>query len=120
MEVKLARQSEEGYERFELMGDITANGWAQHTVDPFVSQYGDDVYSKKVMIDMSKTLHVDSTGIEWLLTCHRRFSKAGGRLVLHSLTPSTQRLFHMMRMNLVLSIAANENSAKSLLAKDPA
>ena len=120
MEIKLARKSDEGYERFEVFGDITANGWAQQTADPFVSQYGEDVYTKKVMVNMSKTLHVDSTGIEWLLTCHKRFHQQGGKLVLHSLTPSTQRLFHMMRMHLVLSIAPNEESAKSLFPKDPA
>jgi anti-anti-sigma factor len=120
MEIKLLRRSDEGFERFEILGDITASDWAQHTVDPFVGQYGGDVYTKPVMLNMSKILHVDSTGIEWLLTSHKRFNQQGGKLVLHSLTPSTQRLFHMMRMNLVLNIASNEDSAKPLLTKDSA
>ncbi|MGE3775944.1 MAG: STAS domain-containing protein [Pirellulaceae bacterium] len=120
MEIKLLRRSDEGFERFDVFGDITASNWAQHAVEPFVVQYGEDVYSKQVLLNMSKTHHVDSTGIEWLLTNHKRFSQQGGKLVLHSLTPATQRLFHMMRMHLVLHIAPNEESAKSLLTKDPA
>jgi anti-anti-sigma factor len=120
MEIKLGRKSDEGYERLDIFGDITANGWAQHTEDPFVSQCGQDIYTRPVLLNMSKTLHVDSTGIEWLLTCHKRFNQQGGKMVLHSLTTSTQRLFHMMRMNLVLNIAANEDSAKPLLARDSA
>jgi anti-anti-sigma factor len=120
MDVKLLRRSDEGFERFDVIGDITANGWAQHSTDPFVGQYGQDIYTKKVLLNLSKTQHVDSTGIEWLLTCHKRFDKQGGKVVLHSLTPTTQRLFHMMRMHLVLNIAATEEVAKSLLVKDPA
>jgi anti-anti-sigma factor len=120
MEVKLSRPSDEGYERFELLGDITASAWAQQSHDPFVSLYGEDVYAKRVIIDMSKTQHVDSTGIVWILTCKKRFQKQGGKVVLHSLTPSTQRLFNMMRLHLVLSLAPSEDLAKSLLAKESA
>jgi anti-anti-sigma factor len=120
MEIKLANKVDEGYERLEILGDITANGWARHAEDPFVTQCGEDIYTRQVVINMSKTLHVDSTGIEWLLTCHRRFQQQGGKLVLHSLTTSTQRLFHMMRMHLVLNIAASEDAAKLLLTRNPA
>ena len=114
MEIKLLRKSEEGFERFELLGDITANGWMHQPVDMFVKVYGEDIYKNRVMVNMSKSMHVDSTGIEWLLNCHKRFQEQGGQMVLHSLTPITQKLFHMMRMHLVLNIASTEEIAKSL------
>ena len=120
MEIKLARKCDDGYECFEVFGDITANAWAQHAVDPLKSQGGDDIYTKKIMLNMSKALHVDSTGIEWLLTCQKRFQQQGGKLVLHSVTPSTQRLFQMMRLHLILNISTNEDSAKSLFVGEPA
>jgi anti-anti-sigma factor len=118
MEIHLARKSDEGYERFDLVGDLTASNWSRQTVDPFVSQYGEDIYTKRVMVSMAKTLHVDSTGIEWLLTCHKRFTQQGGTMVLHSVPPATQRLFQMMRMQLILHMAPNEDSARSLFTKD--
>ena len=115
MDIKLLRKTEDGVERFELIGDVTANGWMQQSADLFVKVYGEDVYKQRVMVSMCKTGHVDSTGIEWLLNCHRKFEQQGGKMVLHNLTLATQKLFHMMRMHLVLNIAANEESAKSLL-----
>ena len=118
MEINLARKSDEGYERFDLVGDLTANSWAEHTNDPFVRQYGDDVYTKKVLVNMSNAKHIDSTGIEWLLTCNKRFNQQGGKLVLHSVTPSTQRIFQMMRMNLILNMASNEEAARSLFTRE--
>jgi anti-anti-sigma factor len=120
MELTLGRKSDEGYERFDLIGNLTASSWAQHEGDLLVRQYGGDVYTKKVMVNMAKTLHVDSTGIEWLLTCHKRFDQQGGKLVLHSVTPATQRIFQMMRMHLILNMAPNEDAARSLFTKEPA
>lgn len=114
MEIKLLRKTDDGLERFELIGDITANGWMNHSSDLFMKIYGEDVYKQRVMVSMAKAGHVDSTGIEWLLNCHRKFQEQGGKLVLHNLTMATQKLFHMMRMHLVLNIASNEESAKTL------
>ena len=34
MEIKLSRKSDEGYERFELLGDITANVAHSAALDP--------------------------------------------------------------------------------------
>lgn len=114
MDIKLLRKSDEGFERFDLLGDITANGRMQQPADLFLNVYGEDIYKQRVMVNMAKTTHVDSTGIEWLLNCHKRFQEQGGKLVLHNLSPATQKLFQMMRMHLVLNIASDENSAKSL------
>lgn len=117
MEIRLAPPTQEGYQRFEVIGDVTAASWASQPADPFAS-HGAGVYSQPTLVDMRKATHVDSTGIEWLLTSHRRFLQHGGRMVLHSVAPATQRIFAMMRMQLVLLLAQNEEAAKPLLAKD--
>jgi anti-anti-sigma factor len=107
----LRRDNVDGVERMEISGDITRNGWYRDDQDPLVQLYGSDIYGQRVMINLAKANYMDSLGVEWLLTTHRRFEKAGGRLILHSTSESCRQLLKMMRMDLVLNIAATEAAA---------
>jgi anti-anti-sigma factor len=96
--------------RFEAVGKITRDGLGRQA-DPLSSLFGDGVYQHKCLISLSHSLYIDSTGVEWLLTAHQRFHREGGILILHSATPATKQLLRIMRMDLVLHIAANEREA---------
>jgi len=67
---------------------------------------------------MAETRFIDSSGLSWLVVCHKRFVQAGGRLVLHSVSPAIMELFKMMRLELVLEIADNEDAAMELVGKN--
>ena len=75
---------------------------------------GDAIYTRKVLLDLSKCQYVDSMAIGWLLTCHRKFSERGGALVVHSPSPIVLQILKLMRMELVLHLAATEELAKEL------
>lgn len=75
-------------------------------------------YAQPVVLSMAETRFIDSSGLSWLVICHKRFVQAGGRLVLHSVTPAIMELFKMMRLELVLEIAESEAAAMELVGKE--
>jgi hypothetical protein len=107
--------SEGGFVRFEALGKISRDSWTQHN-DPLIDLCGDDIYQRKCLLSLNHALYIDSTGVEWLLTAHRRFQAGGGMLILHSLTAAGKQLLKIMRMHLVLQIADNERKALELAA----
>ncbi|OHB81672.1 MAG: hypothetical protein A2V98_06875 [Planctomycetes bacterium RBG_16_64_12] len=64
-----------------------------------------------VVLSLAKTPFIDSSGLSWLVTTHRRFCEAGGKLVLHSTPPTLLDLLKMMRLELALNLADDESAA---------
>jgi anti-anti-sigma factor len=79
---------------------------------------GDQGYAGKVLLSLSETEFIDSSGLSWLLTCQKRFCEAGGRLVIHSIPSSVSDVLMMMRLELVLELAEDESAALELLRGD--
>jgi len=102
--------------RFEALGKVTRDGWKGQE-DPLASLYGDGIYEHRCLLSLSQALYIDSTGVEWLLTAHKRFAQRGGLLILHSPTPTSRQLLKIMRMDLVLNIVDDENAALALASK---
>jgi len=113
MEVKLQR-GEGDLVRIEVSGKISRDGWTAH-YDPLIEVYGPNIYPQKVLMNLSNSIYVDSTGVEWLLSCHRRFKEAGGIMVLHSAGAATLQLLKMMRMDRVFHLVPDEAAAKRKL-----
>ena len=69
----------------QVTGKIT-----QHNISPFREPLSDllgpDVYQGRVLLDMSEVEVLDSSGVSWLLSCHKKFRTAEGNLLLHSLS----------------------------------
>jgi len=72
-------------------------------------------YARNVLLSLMETEFIDSTGLGWLLACHKKFSKAGTRLVIHSIPPGTLDTLKMMRLETVLHIAEDETAAMTLV-----
>jgi len=102
---------EGGFVRMELVGQLTRSGWPTD-YDPMVELYGSGVHSAKVLLNLSQANYLDSSGVSWLLACNKRFKEAGGCLVLHSISPMTMQFLKLMRMDLVLTMAADETAAR--------
>jgi anti-anti-sigma regulatory factor len=97
MELNLLR-SQGSEVRVVVMGRITRDGWVT-TDDPLGDLYGQDVYRRTVLLNLTESLYIDSTGVEWLLICHRRFEDEGGMLIVHSVNPLSRQLLKMMGMD---------------------
>jgi anti-anti-sigma factor len=77
--------------------------------DPLVKLLGDDVYSGKVLIDMSESDYIDSSGVGWLIASNKRFNQSGGKLLIHSLQPQVRKIFSVLQMQHVLNLRENDN-----------
>lgn len=90
----------------------------QPDVEPIQQLVGDDVYAKRLTLDMRGVDFLDSSGVGWLLKCHRRFRDSGGRLVLHSLPPNVANVLRVLHMDKVLCVVSSETAAIKLLAEE--
>jgi anti-sigma B factor antagonist len=65
-------------------------------------------------LDLDKTGYIDSSGIGWLVGCHRRFTAAGGRLILHSVPPMVEQVIHLLKLQKLLNIKCDLEDAMAL------
>ena len=72
-------------------------------------------YARKVSLSLEETNFIDSSGLSWLIVCHKRFCQAGGKLVLHSITPTIMQLLSLMGLDRALHVAEDETAALELL-----
>jgi anti-anti-sigma regulatory factor len=110
--MKLSLLSEEGgLARLQCEGPITMTQ-VQEGVAPLERLLGPEAFKRRVLFDLVKTNFIDSSGVSWMLVCHKSFTKAGGRIVFHSAPPLVQQTLALLRMNLVLHLAADEAAAR--------
>lgn len=102
----------DGISRYKVSGSVTQPKLRKFD-DPLEAG-GTEAYGKKILFDMSETEFLDSSGISWLLVCHKRCREAGGQLVMHSLPKMVNNVLMVLRMNLVFYVAENEKSALAL------
>ena len=75
-------------------------------------------YRQKVLLDLENTTFIDSSGISWLMICHKHFVQAGGKVVYHSAPPLVQQTLKLLRLNLVLHMADDEDAARAIALED--
>ena len=82
------------------------------------SAIGEDVYNQKVLVDLSQNDYIDSTGISWLLICHKHFKESGGRMVLHSIPRIVEDVLKILKLELVFHIAPDKDSGTVLATQE--
>jgi anti-anti-sigma factor len=75
---------------------------------------GPNGYARKVLVSLEQVRYIDSAGIGWLLSSHKRFQKSGGKLVLHSVPESVMLTLRVLRLDTILNIAESEAAAMAL------
>ena len=65
----------------------------------------------QIVFDMSKTRHVDSTGIAVLLRCIRRATKGDGDIKLAGLSPQIAVVFELTRIGQLFEMYENSIAA---------
>ena len=84
--------------------------------DPLGELLGPAGYARKVMLDLGNVSYLDSSGVGWLLKCHKRMRQQGGRMVLHSFSPVVSNTIRVLKLEKVLDIAETVDAA-NLLAR---
>jgi anti-anti-sigma regulatory factor len=80
---------------------------------PLQELLGPDAFARRVLFDMAPTTFMDSSGVAWLLACHRRFESAGGCVVYHSLPPDVDyTLRELLQLDRVLRVAGDAEEAE--------
>ena len=108
--------------KFQLEDDLvcvsTEGRITQQRIDPssepLAGLLGPAVYSRKVLLNLSNSDYIDSSGVSWLLTCHKRCREAGGMLIIHSPSPMVVQILRVLRMDQVLTVADDILQARAL------
>src|SRR5207248_9154489 len=80
---------------------------------PLEKLAGPGVFARRILFSLDRTTFLDTSGIAWLLSCHKRCLKAGGRIVFHSAPPLIDDTLKVLRMELVLNLADDEAAARA-------
>ncbi len=114
LDMELALISDNGATaKLRLNGRVTQAELAAGE-DPLLEALGADAYSRKALVDLTGADFIDSSGVGWLLHCHKKFRQAGGCFILHSIPPLVRRTLQVLRMELVLQLAKDEAEAETL------
>jgi anti-anti-sigma factor len=112
--MKLSVQPSEGpLTRVQSEGDITHLDLFVYG-DPLEKALGPGCYTKTVLFNLEQTPYIDSAGIGWLIKSHKLFLQAGGKLIVHSITPSVNHMFQLLKLKALLHMAEDEVSAQQL------
>jgi anti-anti-sigma factor len=80
-------------------------------INPLITLIGPDVFTRKILLDLTGTTFVGSSGIGWLVSCHNQCRKQGGYLVVHSIPSRISNVFLLLKMDEVLHLDKDEESA---------
>ncbi len=109
----ISRVSDDGdLVRLRAEGRIVQEGIVKD--DPINRAVGPECYRRCVLLDLSGSSHVGSSGLSWLVASRREFESAGGRLILHSAPPVVSDVIKIMRLDRVLELAETERDAVAM------
>lgn len=115
MKMKIA-SIEPNVVRIAVEGDAQAPD-PDHQSRGLADLLGEGWNTKRVLIDFSGVRAAGSAAIGWLLTLQRQFKQAGGTLALHSMRPEVGRSFKLLKVDSILNIFPEEQTALAALEK---
>jgi anti-sigma B factor antagonist len=103
--MKLSIAGAQGDEvRVALAGHVTQRE-LNPLQDPLIDLLGPGGYGKIVRLDLSEAEYLDSSGVGWLLSCHKRMKQAGGRLLIERPHPIVANVFRVLKLEKVFDLA---------------
>jgi anti-anti-sigma factor len=102
--------------QIQCAGDVVLPDF-QPENDPLVKFLGPQVYSRKLLLNMEKTNFLDTSGIGWLISCHKHSQRAGGILVLYSIPPRVRYILQLLQMDRLLHLATDLAAARAIALK---
>jgi anti-sigma B factor antagonist len=103
--------------RLVCEGEITPN-IGPGSRNPLEQVLGPGCYGYKVLIDLDRASYINSSGVGWLVGCHKNFERAGGKMVLHSVPPSVDHVLQLLKMHRFFTLAPDEQAATKIVMGD--
>ena len=100
-----------------IQGDISQSRFAPNVNNPLEDLLGAGCYKRRVALDLEQGGAIDSSGVGWIMACHKQFLAAGGKLVLHSLPPMIEQVIQLLRLHSILTIKPDRASALAHLSQ---
>jgi len=107
--------NEDGIAHLSAQGDATAVDFRPTAAHHFDALLGEDWPSRRVLLNMERVPYIDSSAIGWLIHAQRAFRAAGGKLVLHSISPSVRNVLDLLKIGRVVPLAPTADAGRSLL-----
>lgn len=86
--------------------------------NPLEKMLGCLTFARKVILNLEKVNFLDSSGLSWLVACHKCFREQGGRMILCAIPPRILQVLQFCRMDQLFQIAEDEASARRVLVGD--
>jgi anti-anti-sigma factor len=84
--------------------------------NPLEKVLGAATFSRKVILNLEKVNFLDSSGLSWMVACHKRFQQQGGQMVLCGIPPRIHQVLQFCRMDRLFGIADDEAAAHARIA----
>jgi anti-anti-sigma factor len=68
---------------------------------------------RKVLLDLERANFIDSSGIGWLLICHKHLREDGGELIIHSVPPLIEQVLELVKLPKIIHVAGDAASARA-------
>lgn len=102
--MKLAIAKDDGQTaHVKISGKVTQHDFSA-VQEPLVELLGPNVYHRHVVLDLSDTMYIDSSGVGWLLTCHKRMREGGGKLSLEKTPSIVANLLRLLKLATLFGI----------------
>lgn len=99
--------------RIAVDGQITQDAF-DASREPIRVLLGPLIFSRTVLLNLEKATYISSSGVSWLLLCHKNFVQAKGKFILHSVPPVVSQVLDMLRLNMILVTARDEAEALTM------
>ena len=103
---------DDGLQCVAVIGEISP---VEPGLSAFQEQCGGSSFTKPILLNLESAPFINSAGIGWLLTLHKRSKADGGRLILHSLAPAVRNVVKLMSVDRVLEISDDRLAAAKLV-----
>ncbi len=113
----ILKSTADGVIRLDCEGHISGGMSGENPIEEMV---GIGCYGSRVLLNLERATSINSTGVAWLVRCHKNFEQAGGTLVLHTIPPTIDHVLRLLNMPALLRIAPDESQALALVAGKPA
>jgi anti-anti-sigma factor len=113
--LSLVSIDKDGCIRVASSGNLTAGNISLTPKNPLESVLGATWSGNRVIVDLSKTDFMDSTGIAWLIATTRQFRTSGGSIAIHSVAPRARQMLDILKIGKVIPIVTNEAAARQFL-----
>jgi len=96
--------------RVVVSGKVTQHDFGP-VQEPLEALVGHGVYGRQIELDLSEATYMDSSGVGWLLTCHKRVREAGGRLVITNVQPIIANMLRLLKLSRMFGLEGPADEA---------